>query len=85
LNQDGNAQGGVSKAIKPEKVVVEDPSPDYPRYRVEPGNRASLAAIDPDETEHYRKKRTSPGSWRSNAGEYRTSRSASTRRTSGEC
>ena len=56
-------QGGdASKAIqsrKPEKVVVEDPppEPDYPRHRVEPGGRASLAAIDPDETEHYRKKK----------------------------
>jgi PPK2 family polyphosphate:nucleotide phosphotransferase len=62
LHQDGDAQRDASKAIqsrKPEKVVVEDPppEPDYPRYRVEPGGRASLAAIDPDETEHYRKKK----------------------------
>jgi PPK2 family polyphosphate:nucleotide phosphotransferase len=62
LNQNGDAQEDASKAIQtkaPEKFVVEDPppEPDYPRYRVEPGNRASLAAIDPDETEHYRKKK----------------------------
>jgi len=60
LNQDGDAQGGASKAIQtrePEKVVVEDPLPDYPRYRIEPGDRVSLAAIDPDETEHYQKKK----------------------------
>jgi len=59
LNQNGEAQEDASKAFQtkaPEKVVVEDP-PDYPRYRVEPGKRLSLAAIDPDETEHYRKKK----------------------------
>jgi polyphosphate kinase 2 (PPK2 family) len=55
-----DAQGDASKAIQirePEKVVVEDPPPDYPRFRVEPGDRASLAATNPDETEHYRKKK----------------------------
>ncbi len=62
MNREGDAQTGASKAIQtmaPEKVVVEDPppEPDYPRYRVEPGNRASLAAIDPEESEHYRKKK----------------------------
>jgi polyphosphate kinase 2 (PPK2 family) len=63
LNQGRDAQGGASKVIQPEKVVVEDPppEPDYPRYRVEPGIRASLAAIDPDETEHYRKKKDVAG------------------------
>ena len=40
------------------EVTAEDsPGWDYPRYRVEPGERVSLAAIDPDETEHYRKKK----------------------------
>jgi PPK2 family polyphosphate:nucleotide phosphotransferase len=58
LNQDGNAQGSASEVIEPEKVVMgPPPEPDYPRYLVKPGNRASLAAIDPDETEHYRKKK----------------------------
>jgi PPK2 family polyphosphate:nucleotide phosphotransferase len=62
LQQNGETQEDASKAIQtkaPEKVVVEDPppAPDYPSYRVEPGKRASLAAIDPDETEHYRKKK----------------------------
>jgi len=62
LKQNGETQVDASKAIQtkaPEKVVVEDPppAPDYPSYRVEPGKRASLAAIDPDETEHYRKKK----------------------------
>ena len=62
MKQNGETQVDASKAIQtkaPEKVVVEDPppAPDYPSYRVEPGKRASLAAIDPDETEHYRKKK----------------------------
>jgi hypothetical protein len=61
LNQKGDTQEDANKAIQiraPEKVV-EDPPPEpaYPRYRVEPGKRASLGTIDPDETEHYRKKK----------------------------
>jgi PPK2 family polyphosphate:nucleotide phosphotransferase len=62
LNQNGDTQEDASKAIQtraPEKFVVEDPppEPDYPRYRVQPRKRLSLAAIDPDETEHHRKKK----------------------------
>jgi PPK2 family polyphosphate:nucleotide phosphotransferase len=30
---------------------------DYPGYRVEPGERVSLATVDPGETEHYKKKK----------------------------
>jgi PPK2 family polyphosphate:nucleotide phosphotransferase len=30
--------------------------PDYPRYRVEPGETIKLKALDPDESEHYRDK-----------------------------
>jgi len=57
LNQKGDTQKHANKTIRtraPEQVVVVDPppEPDYPRYRVEPGKRASLATIDPDETEH---------------------------------
>ncbi|HEU4493444.1 MAG TPA: polyphosphate kinase 2 family protein [Rubrobacteraceae bacterium] len=37
--------------------VMEGSPPDYPRYRVEPGSKVSLAEIDPDETERYRKKK----------------------------
>ena len=48
MDQDGDAQGGAKD---------QPPEPDYPRYRVEPGDRVSLVAIDPDETEHYRKKK----------------------------
>jgi PPK2 family polyphosphate:nucleotide phosphotransferase len=56
LSNDGAEHEGAART--PEKVVVEDsPERGYPRYRVEPGERVSLAAIDPDETEHYRKKK----------------------------
>jgi len=39
--------------------VVEEPppQPDYPRYRVEPGDPVRLAEVDPDESEHYRRKK----------------------------
>jgi len=44
---------------RPERVVAEKPPPEpnYPRYRVEPGSKASLSDINPDQTEHYRKKK----------------------------
>jgi PPK2 family polyphosphate:nucleotide phosphotransferase len=43
----------------PERVVVDDPppEPDYPRYRVEPGEPARLAERNPDETERYTRKK----------------------------
>ena len=43
----------------PERSVVKDPppAPDYPRWRVEPGTPVRLADIDPDESEHYRRKK----------------------------
>jgi PPK2 family polyphosphate:nucleotide phosphotransferase len=43
----------------PERTVVQDPppQPDYPRWRVEPGRPARLADIDPDESEHYQRKK----------------------------
>jgi PPK2 family polyphosphate:nucleotide phosphotransferase len=44
---------------RPERLVVEQPppDPDYPRYRVEPGSRLKLADVDPDESEHYQRKK----------------------------
>jgi PPK2 family polyphosphate:nucleotide phosphotransferase len=59
LNKDGDQRDGATQTSTPEKVVVENPppEPDYPRYRIEPGISVSLAAIDPDETEHYTKKK----------------------------
>jgi PPK2 family polyphosphate:nucleotide phosphotransferase len=43
----------------PERIVVADPppEPDYPRYRVEPGSAVSLAQVNPDEMEHYTRKK----------------------------
>jgi PPK2 family polyphosphate:nucleotide phosphotransferase len=43
----------------PERVVVADPppEPDYPRYRVDPGEPARLAERNPDETERYTRKK----------------------------
>jgi PPK2 family polyphosphate:nucleotide phosphotransferase len=50
------AQADVTR---PERLVVADPppEPDYPRWRVEPGSRLRLADIDPNESEHYRRKK----------------------------
>jgi PPK2 family polyphosphate:nucleotide phosphotransferase len=53
LSEDGNEQKGATRT----KASDLPPGPDYPRYRLEPGERVSLAAIDPDETEHYRRKK----------------------------
>jgi PPK2 family polyphosphate:nucleotide phosphotransferase len=43
----------------PERSVVPDPppAPDYPRYRVEPGTPIRLADVDPDQSEHYQRKK----------------------------
>lgn len=37
------------------------PERSYPRYRVEPGKPFSLADVDPNESEHYRKKKDVEG------------------------
>ena len=58
MSNDGHQQGGTIRTNTMKEVAVEDaPERGYPSYRVEPGERVSLAAIDPDETEHYRKKK----------------------------
>jgi len=58
LSNDGHQQEGPIRTNTTKEVAVEDaPERGYPSYRVEPGERVSLAAIDPDETEHYRKKK----------------------------
>ncbi len=48
-------------AHAPEHAANHDdqtpPRPDYPRYRVEPGHRLVLADVNPDESEHYAKKK----------------------------
>jgi PPK2 family polyphosphate:nucleotide phosphotransferase len=49
----------AAAVTRPERLVVDQPppDPDYPRYRVEPGSRLRLAEVDPDESEHYRRKK----------------------------
>jgi PPK2 family polyphosphate:nucleotide phosphotransferase len=50
---------GANDVTHPERSVVEEPppAPDYPRFRVEPGTRMHLADVDPDESEHYQRKK----------------------------
>jgi PPK2 family polyphosphate:nucleotide phosphotransferase len=58
LDKNGNSQDETTRTRASSEVAVEDsPEHGYPRYRIEPGERVSLAAIDPDQTEHYRKKK----------------------------
>jgi PPK2 family polyphosphate:nucleotide phosphotransferase len=49
----------AADVMSPEKIVVDEPppKPDYPRYRVYPGEQVKLAEIDPDACEHYKKKK----------------------------
>lgn len=45
--------------MAPETLVVDDPppQPDYPSYRVHPGNPLVLATLDPNTCEHYKHKK----------------------------
>ena len=56
---DGGPRDEDARTAAPERVVVEEPppEPDYPRYRAKPAEHLSLADVDPDESEHYRKKK----------------------------
>ncbi len=48
----------TTRTARPELVVADPPpEPDYPRYRVEPGAGIRLADVDPDESEHFSKKK----------------------------
>jgi PPK2 family polyphosphate:nucleotide phosphotransferase len=51
--------GGGTHVTPPQRTVVREPppEPDYPRFRVEPGTRMRLAEVDPDESEHYGRKK----------------------------
>ena len=53
------ATAQVADVMSPETIVVDDPppTPDYPRYRVHPGEPIVLADVDPDASEHYKKKK----------------------------
>jgi PPK2 family polyphosphate:nucleotide phosphotransferase len=48
-----------SEEMAPETIVVEEPppKPDYPRYRVHLGQPVSLAHLDPNASEDYKKKK----------------------------
>ena len=42
---------------EPEKIVQDfAPTPDYPRYRIEAGDKVDLEALDPDASEHFHSK-----------------------------
>ena len=49
----------IADVMSPEKMVVKapPPKPDYPRYRVHPGEPIELAQIDPNSCEQYKKKK----------------------------
>ena len=53
------AMRDVAEEMAPETLVVDElpPKPDYPRYRVKPGEPIKLADLDPDTSEHYQKKK----------------------------
>jgi PPK2 family polyphosphate:nucleotide phosphotransferase len=55
----GKVLDRASDVTHPERSVVTEPppAPDYPRFRVEPGTRMRLADVDPDESEHYQRKK----------------------------
>ena len=59
LSEAPEATSRRASIAEPERLVVSEPPPDpnYPRYRVEPGEKIRLADIDPNETEHYKKKK----------------------------
>ena len=55
----GGRAGAAAKVAAPEQVVVPSPppDPDYPRFRVDPPRGVRLAEVDPDESEHYDRKK----------------------------
>lgn len=55
------AMAQATEVMSPETIVVNEapPTPDYPRYRVHPGEPIVLADVDPDTSEHYKKRNTS--------------------------
>ncbi len=49
----------VADVMSPETMVVDEPppTPNYPHYRVRPGEPIILADLNPDTSEHYKKKK----------------------------
>ncbi|MGB3204022.1 MAG: polyphosphate kinase 2 family protein [Crinalium sp.] len=49
----------IADVMSPENIVVDNPppQPDYPRYRVQPGEPIVLADVDPNACEDYKKKK----------------------------
>lgn len=49
----------AAQVTSPERLVVSEPPPDpnYPRYRVEPDSGFRLHSLDPNESEHYERKK----------------------------
>ena len=57
MKANGNEKDAATRARASGYVGASPPEADYPRYMVEPGEAVSLAAMDPDQTEHYRRKK----------------------------
>ncbi len=53
------AETNAADVMAPEKLVADKrpPEPNYPSYRVQPGERITLAHLDPNASEHYKKKK----------------------------
>ena len=53
------AMAQATEVMSPETIVGGEapPTPDYPRYRVRPGEPIVLADVDPDTSERYKKKK----------------------------
>lgn len=53
------APAKAANVAAPETSVATElpPRPDYPRYRVDPGTNVHLSAVDPDESEHFQRKK----------------------------
>ena len=57
MKANGNEKDAATRARASGYVGASPPEADYPRYMVDPGEAVSLAAIDPEGTEHYRRKK----------------------------
>jgi hypothetical protein len=60
----------AASVTAPETVVVDNPppKPNYPLYRVQPGERISLADTDPNASEDYKKKKEVIGELEKHSG-----------------